>query len=151
LAVMRGLGEQVEPVEARCGWRLALAWPDEPMSTADVYAAYDGLAVPDRPGPSATEILEYLDGPAHLAGPFLVNDLEPAADNVKRSRFDLRTCLRRAGAEAVGMTGSGSAYFAIADSEADARRWADAARVAGAETHVAELLVDGTEQQGKTP
>lgn len=150
LAVMRGRGERVEPVDARCGWRLALAWPNEPMSTAEVYAAYDCLPERDRPGPSATGILDCLDGAARLAKPFLINDLEQAADNVKRSRLDLRACLQEAGAESVGMTGSGSAYFAVADNEVEARRWADAARAAGADAHVAELLVDGNKQQEKT-
>jgi 4-diphosphocytidyl-2C-methyl-D-erythritol kinase len=48
------------------------------------------------------------------------------------------------------MTGSGSAYFAVADNEAEATRWTEAARAAGADTHVARLLVDGNEQQEKT-
>jgi len=151
VAVMRGRGEHIEPVEARSSWRLALAWPREPLSTAEVYVAYDRLPARDGRGPSATEVLGRLGGPARAAGPFLVNDLEQAADNVRSSRLNLRTCLQEAGAEAVGMTGSGSAYFAIADHEAEARRWADAARAAGADSCVAELLVDGIEQQEKTP
>jgi 4-diphosphocytidyl-2-C-methyl-D-erythritol kinase len=152
LAVMRGRGEEIDPVEARCTWHLALAWPEEPLSTAEVYAAYDRLAVEDAPdGPSATAILERLNGPAHAAAPFLVNDLEAAADNVRSSRLDLRACLQEAGADAVAMTGSGSAYFAVADTEGEARQWADAARAAGAGTHVARLLVDANEQQGNTP
>jgi 4-diphosphocytidyl-2-C-methyl-D-erythritol kinase len=152
LAVMRGRGEEIDPVETQCTWHLALAWPEEPLSTAEVYAAYDRLAAEEAlDGPSATAILDRLNGPAHRAAPFLVNDLEAAADNVKSSRLDLRACLQEAGADAVGMTGSGSAYFAVADTEGEARQWADAARAAGAGTHVAQLLVDGGEQQEKTP
>jgi len=151
VVVMRGRGEVIEPVEVRCGWRLALAWPQEPLSTAEVYAAYDRLPARDRPAPAATDILGCLDGPARAAKPFLVNDLEQAADNVRRGRLDLRACLRQAGAQAVGMTGSGSAYFALADGETEARHWADVARVAGADTFVASLLADGSEQQEKTP
>jgi 4-diphosphocytidyl-2C-methyl-D-erythritol kinase len=44
----------------------------------------------------------------------------------------VRALLERAGAAAVGMTGSGSAYFALADTEAEARSLADAVRCAGA-------------------
>jgi 4-diphosphocytidyl-2-C-methyl-D-erythritol kinase len=151
VAVMRGRGEEIEPVEAGCRWHVALAWPAEGLSTAEVYAAYDRSSSGVPEGPSATAILECLDGSAHAAGPFLVNDLERAADNVKRSRLDLRACLEEAGADAVGMTGSGSAYFAVADTEAEATRWTEAARAAGADTHVARLLVDGNEQQENTP
>lgn len=152
LAVMRGRGEDVEPVEGRCPWHLALAWPEEALATAEVYAAYDRLVAGKVPeGPSATAILDRMNGPARAAAPFLVNDLEAAADNVRSSRLDLRACLQEAGADAVAMTGSGSAYFAVADTEGEARQWADAARAAGAETHVARLLVDGNEQQEKTP
>ncbi len=150
VAVMRGRGEEIEPVPARCGWYLVLAWPEEVLSTAEVYAAYDRLPTGDPHRVPATAILDRLDGPANAAAPFLVNDLEAAADNVKRNRLDLRTRLHEAGADAVGMTGSGSAYFAVADTEAEARQWADAARAAGADTHVARLLVDGNEQQGNT-
>jgi len=147
VAIMRGRGEQVEPVRVRSSWRVVLAWPDYPMATAEVYEVYDRLGRETDGGPSATDVLPYLAGSARAAAPFLVNDLECAADNVRGGRLDLRACLREAGAEAVGMTGSGSAYFAAADSEAEARSWADAARAAGAETYIAALLVDGTEQQ----
>ncbi len=150
VAIMRGRGEEVEPVRARSSWRLVLAWPPYPTPTAEVYAAYDRLETETAGGPSATEVLPYLAGPARAAGPFLVNDLERAADNVRGGRLDLRACLREAGAEAVGMTGSGSAYFAAADSQAEARAWADAARAAGAEAYIAALLADGTEQQENT-
>jgi 4-diphosphocytidyl-2-C-methyl-D-erythritol kinase len=151
LAVLRGRGEQVEPVQARCSWRLVLAWPDYGLSTAEVYAAYDRLGPGDAGEPAATAVLDRLDGPAAEAGPFLVNDLTDAADNIRAGRFDVRACLRQAGAEAVGMTGSGSAWFAAADRDDRARQWADAARAAGAQTCIATLLVDGVEQHGRTP
>jgi len=150
MAVLRGRGETIEPVAARCRWYLALAWPEEELATPQVYKAYDRLPAGEDEGPSATDILKRLDGAARDAGPFLVNDLERAADNVKRSRLDLRACLHRAGAEAVGMTGSGSAYFAVADSEGEARQWAETVRAAGAEVHVARLLGGRTKQQGNT-
>jgi len=146
IAVMRGRGERVEPVAADSSWWLVLAWPDYEMPTAGVYAAYDRLGA-STDGVAAAAVLDHLAGPAHEARPFLVNDLEPAADSMRCGRFDVRGCLERAGAAAVGMTGSGSAYFAVADTQAEANRVADAARAAGAETCVATLLADGKDQQ----
>jgi len=149
IAVMRGRGERVEPVAAGSSWWLVLAWPDYEMPTAGVYAAYDRLGASTAAPAAATAVLDHLAGPARKARPFLVNDLEAAADSIRCDRFDVRGCLERAGAAAVGMTGSGSAYFAVADTQAEANRVADAARAAGAETRVATLLADGKDQQEK--
>ena len=141
--VMRGRGECIEPVAARPAWWLALAWPDFGLATVEVYAAYDRLPPAADERPAATEILAHLAGSSREARPFLVNDLEGAAAVVRNGRLDLRGVLERAGAPAVGMTGSGSAYFAAADTEAEARRLAEAARAAGAEAQVVRLLVGG--------
>ena len=135
VAVMRGRGERLSPVEAQPPWWLALAWPGYGNPTADVYAAYDGLPPPARTEggrPGATEILKRLEGPARRAAAFLVNDLEPAARTLRPRAPGVRALLERAGAAAVGMTGSGSAYFALVDTEAEARSLADAVRTAGA-------------------
>jgi len=153
LSVMRGRGERVERVSAGTAWWLVLAWPDYEMPTAEVYAAYDRLGASPDGGPAATDILPRLAGPARGARPFLVNDLEAAADSIRRGRFDVRGCLKRAGATAIGMTGSGSAYFAIADTEVEARRLAEAACAAcaaGAKTYVTTLLADGEQQERPT-
>jgi len=147
MAVMRGRGEDIEPLETRFTWTLVLAWPAYRMPTAEVYAAYDRLGEDGDAKPSATAILEVLGGPVRDAASFLVNDLERAADNMRERRFDVRACLHDAGAQAVGMTGSGSAYFAVADTEAEAQRWADAAGVAGAETYLVALQSEGTDQR----
>ncbi|MBE3071284.1 MAG: 4-(cytidine 5'-diphospho)-2-C-methyl-D-erythritol kinase [Planctomycetes bacterium] len=141
--VMRGRGERVEPAAARSVWWLALAWPDFGLATVEVYAAYDRLPPAADGRPAATEILRYLGGPSREARPYLVNDLERAAAVVRNGRLDLRGVLEQAGAPAVGMTGSGSAYFAAADTEGEARRLAEAARAAGAEAQVVRLLVGG--------
>ena len=132
VAVMRGRGERIEPVDAQPPWWLTLAWPGYGNPTADVYAAYDRLPPPDARRPGATEILKRLEGPARRAAAFLVNDLEPAARTLRPRAPGVRALLERAGAAAVGMTGSGSAYFALVDTEAEARSLADAVRTAGA-------------------
>jgi 4-diphosphocytidyl-2-C-methyl-D-erythritol kinase len=137
VSVVRGRGERIEPVDAQVRWWLALAWPDYGNPTAQVYAAYDRLPPPDGGRPGATEILKCLEGAAGRAAAFLVNDLEPAARALRPDGPDVRAILERAGAAAVGMTGSGSACFGLAETEAEARRLADAARAAGLEAAAA--------------
>ncbi len=140
VAVLRGRGERLEAVRARSPWWLALAWPDYCLATVDVYAALDRLAESVNGRPEATAILEVLEGPASGASALLVNDLEGAARRVRLDGMDLRAVFRQSGAAAVGMTGSGSAYFALADTEGQARRFGDAARAAGAEATVVRPL-----------
>jgi 4-diphosphocytidyl-2-C-methyl-D-erythritol kinase len=147
VAILRGRGERIEPTDARPAWWVALAWPEYGLSTKEVYAAYDALD--DRPeeGPGATGILSRLGGRVGGLGPYLVNDLEAAARSIRLNSIDLRHVLEAAGADAVGMTGSGSAYFALADSAEEARRWRDAARAAGAEAKVVQLLGEAQQQE----
>ncbi len=133
LAVMRGRGERIEPVRAVCRWQVALAWPPYGHPTPEVYAAYDALPAAADARPEATAVVAALGGPAAAAAPYLVNDLETAARTIRYDELDLGETFRRAGAEAVSMTGSGSAWFALAETPAEARRWADAAREAGAD------------------
>ena len=155
VAILRGRGERLEAVQARSPWWLALAWPDYCLATADVYAALDRLAESVNGRPEATAILEALEGPASGAAALLVNDLEGAARRVRPAAsprggldgMDLRAVFRQSGAASVGMTGSGSAYFALADTEGQARRFGDAARAAGAEATVVRPLRDGKPQE----
>ena len=148
VAILRGRGERLEAVQARSPWWLALAWPAYGLATVDVYAALDRLAESVNGRPEATAILEALEGPASGASALLVNDLEGAARRVRPAAsprggldgMDLRAVFRESGAAAVGMTGSGSAYFALADTEGQARRFGDAARAAGADATVVRPL-----------
>jgi 4-diphosphocytidyl-2-C-methyl-D-erythritol kinase len=153
VCIIRGRGEVIEPVLGRPPWRLVLAWPDFGLPTPEVYAAYDRLAAepaadaPEVARPAATKILSHLEMSAREVRAMLVNDLEPAATAVRRGRMDVRAILEAAGAVAVGMTGSGSAYFALADTEAEAWHVAEAARAAGARAEVTGVWEDG---QGKS-
>jgi len=147
VAILRGRGERLETVQARSPWWLALAWPDYGLATAEVYAALDRLEESTNNVPEATAILGALRGPASGAAALLVNDLERAARRVRAEGMDLRAVFRQSGAAAVGMTGSGSAYFALADTEGQARRFRDAARAAGAEATVVRLLQEGKQQE----
>lgn len=147
-SVMRGRGEQIEPVDAEPPWHLVLAWPDFGLPTLDVYKAYDRLPEGANGAPAAaTEILERLDSPAREARLFLVNDLEPAAAVVRGPRTDVRAILQNAGAAATAMTGSGSAYFALADTPDEAERVAQAVRAAGVEAWPATFLANNSRQK----
>jgi 4-diphosphocytidyl-2-C-methyl-D-erythritol kinase len=151
VSVVRGRGEHITPAAARPRWWLTLAWPDYGHSTADVYAAYDRMPCDGDRLPAATEILNHMDGPAAKVAAFLVNDLEPAARSLRSDGPDVRAVLEGAGARAVGMTGSGSAYFAIADTETQAEVLASAARAAGAGAVVVRLLNAGRNPGGNIP
>jgi 4-diphosphocytidyl-2-C-methyl-D-erythritol kinase len=150
LSVMRGRGEQITPVPGRARWWVALAWPDHAQPTPAVYAAYDGLPQADAPRPAATEILHHLEASAAEAGAWLVNDLEPAYCRLRPEGPDLRTIFQAAGAKAVAMTGSGSAYFALADTEDQAWCLANTVRATGAEATVARVMDAGRTQGGDT-
>ena len=59
--------------------------------------------------------------------------------------------LQAAGGRAVGMTGSGSAYFALVDTEVQAEVLANAVRAEGAEAVVAAMLSPARNRGGDTP
>lgn len=58
---------------------------------------------------------------------------------------------RDAGAAAFGMTGSGSAYFALADAEAEAQAMVTAARAVGCEAVLTSMLAGTGLQQETLP
>ncbi len=140
VSVMRGRGEQISPVHGRPRWWLALAWPDHGQPTPEVYAAYDDLPPDGADRPSATAILEHLESPASEAAACLVNDLEPAYCRLRPDGSALRAAFEACGGRAVGMTGSGSAYFALADTEVQAVCLANAVRARGAAAEVVRVL-----------
>ena len=139
-AVLRGRGERLQPADTSPRWWLVLGWPDFGLATAEVYAAYDRLPAPAGHRPAATDVLAHLAGPAALAAPLLVNDLERAAWTVRCSIKGLRRVFAEAGAAAVGMTGSGSACFALADTPNEAHRWARAAQAAKCQAVVVQFI-----------
>jgi 4-diphosphocytidyl-2-C-methyl-D-erythritol kinase len=151
VAVMRGRGERIEPAPGAPRWRVLLAWPDYGLPTPEVYAAYDRLALAAGARTEVTAILRYLDRPAREVGPLLFNDLELAARSVRYNGVDVRKALEAAGAGAFSMTGSGSAYFALADTEAEARGWATAVRAAGGETVLTTMLAGMDPQRESRP
>lgn len=128
-AWVTGIGERIEPLSRWPELALVLANPGVPLSTAEVFRASDA-SIPRR---AATGVSARALAPAQLlrdASPerpealaaLLANDLEPAALRLCPAVARLRDRLLRAGAAAVGMSGSGPTVFGVFRSAAEARR-----------------------------
>jgi len=150
-ALVRGIGERIEPVEGLPPAALLLAHPGSGLATAAVYRAYDeaGVALTPPGAGSTMRALSRLRGrdgcvrwsrsgpgsgpeSAPESGPgaplardalasLLDNDLEPAARRLCPALDGLRERLRASGALAVGMSGSGPSVFGVFEDEAGAR------------------------------
>lgn len=148
-ALVRGIGEQIEPIAGFPALPVVVATPQPPLRTADVFRAWDGppsggsvragLALtPAEPGrrmPSLSALwnggggdrAEEPDPRVSLeASPsdwreLLVNDLEDTAADLQPGVARLRIEIERSGARAVGMSGSGPTIFGLFGSAEEAR------------------------------
>lgn len=127
-AVCRGRGERVERVALTSTLWFVLVCPPMAVSTAEVYGR---LAVPDRPVPIGPTLDAFATGDPRAIGAVLFNRLQPIAEALcpalTRVRDALRACPTLVGSQ---MSGSGSAYFGLADSRGAAEE--AAARLASA-------------------
>jgi 4-diphosphocytidyl-2-C-methyl-D-erythritol kinase len=127
-ALVTGVGERVEPLTRWPALALVLVNPGVPLPTAEVYRAADvllpALTRPDAPSTlrARLEIVGSVasNRPGALAG-LLENDLEPAAVRLCPPVARLRERLRKAGALAVGMSGSGPTLFGVFPGVREAR------------------------------
>lgn len=124
-----GIGERLEPISGAPALPLLLVNPGVPLATAEVFRAFDALspALTSARGGLTIPPLSGADGlsweavaPGALAAR---NDLEPAATRLCPPVARVRERIRKEGARAVGMSGSGPTVFGIFDT-------ADAARAA---------------------
>jgi 4-diphosphocytidyl-2-C-methyl-D-erythritol kinase len=123
-----GTGTTVARVLTRSRTHWVVGIDREPLSTADVYAAFDRLAPP--PAASADPVLQALrTGDADGLARVLRNDLEPAAIALRPALVDRRAAMLDAGALAAMVSGSGPTMLGLARDEAHAR--AIAAEVRG--------------------
>lgn len=119
-ALVTGVGERVEPLERWPALALVLANPGVPLPTAEVYRVVDvlrpRLTPPDAPSTLRARLENFgsvaSNRPDALA-PLLENALEPAAVRLCPPVARLRERLRKAGALAVGMSGSGPTVFGV--------------------------------------
>lgn len=120
-AILRSRGERVEPVRFHWpGWIVLLLPPIE-LSTAEVYRRW----TPGDPEPSAAAALAAVSGGAARMTRELGNMLERPAFAVSPELADLHRQAERLGAEAVHLSGSGSALFALFDEPDPAAAFAD--------------------------
>jgi 4-diphosphocytidyl-2-C-methyl-D-erythritol kinase len=110
-ALVTGAGERVEPLDlARLD--VVLVPSETGLATADVYAEADRVgATRAELDPAGLRELARL-GPAQLA-PRLENDLEPAALSLRPELEDTLEAVRRTGALAARVTGSGPTVFGL--------------------------------------
>jgi 4-diphosphocytidyl-2-C-methyl-D-erythritol kinase len=115
-----GIGERIEPLAGVPSFPVVVVTPAPPLRTAEVFRAYDAetaaltRAEPGRTMPALPDVLDDLRvDDARSGAALLVNDLEPVATRLRPSIGRVRTELRRGGARAVGMSGSGPSVFGI--------------------------------------
>lgn len=130
-ALVRGIGERIEPLAGFPSLAVLVATPAPPLATAAVFQAWDRAhpagAAPDsaaltpvEPGrrmPPLPVLLAETDPSSDrwqtLLASLLVNDLEPAAAALGPAVGRVRADIERAGARAVGMSGSGPTLFGV--------------------------------------
>lgn len=118
LALVGGAGERVEPLPAPAPHALLLLPGEDGLSTADVFAEADRLALGREAGELAALERQLRD--AAVAGPsplayreLLGNDLEPAARSLRPEIGEALEALRAGGAEVALISGSGPTAFGL--------------------------------------
>jgi 4-diphosphocytidyl-2-C-methyl-D-erythritol kinase len=118
-AVVRGIGDEIEPLAGLRPRAVLLVHPGTPLATAEVFGAFDALGAgppsgidPDR-GSRLASAWSADPLPQGRLEPLLANDLEPAAVRLCPPVARLRRSLRAAGAQVVGLSGSGPTLFGV--------------------------------------
>lgn len=119
LAVCRGRGERIEPLPLRRRLPCVVVLPPGGLSTAAVFQRW----TPGRTPQSVRPLVEELAARGgRLSQVRLYNALEAPASELHPGVREVLQRLRNYGLAAVGMSGSGSACFGIAESHRRARR-----------------------------
>ncbi len=113
-----GRGDEVYPLADLPRHWIVLLVPGFGVSTADAYSWYDAERDLSRGG-GAREA-QYVPGPWPSRAAQMINDLEAPIARHHPEIDQMRTALRRAGALAAAMTGSGSTVFGLFQKRADA-------------------------------
>ena len=106
-----GIGERIEPCGPLPALALLLVNPGVPLSTAEVFAAFDALD--PQPGPPLPPDPSQVLGGGDALAALLHNDLECAALRLRPELRRLRRDLVGLGALGVGMSGSGPTLFGV--------------------------------------
>jgi 4-diphosphocytidyl-2-C-methyl-D-erythritol kinase len=113
-----GRGDEIYPLADLPRHWVVLVVPGFGVSTADAYGWYDGERDLAR-GPSAREA-QHVPGPWPSRAAQMINDLEASIARHHPEIDQMKIALRRAGALAAAMTGSGSTVFGLFQKRRDA-------------------------------
>lgn len=120
-ALATGRGTALAQVLARGAFHWVVGQSAQPLSTADVYAAWDRRCRPGEMEPDA--MLQALRNQDPVAmGAALSNDLEPAAFSLRAELEEQKAALLDAGALGAVLSGSGPTLMALAADAMAARR-----------------------------
>jgi 4-diphosphocytidyl-2-C-methyl-D-erythritol kinase len=127
-ALVSGIGERLEALDGLPSLPVLLANPGVALATADVFRTFAAIqpALTKTPPDRRIPPLSGAAGPgwtfAGAAGLSLENDLEPIAVRLCPPIARLQRQIRAAGAQAVGMSGSGATVFGLFESAKAAER-----------------------------
>jgi 4-diphosphocytidyl-2-C-methyl-D-erythritol kinase len=114
-----GRGEEIYPLADLPRHWIILLVPGFGVSTAHAYGWYDADREIDR---GVVREPQYVPGPWPSRAAQMINDLEPPISRRHPEIEQMKAALRRAGALAAAMSGSGSAVFGLFQRRADAER-----------------------------
>jgi 4-diphosphocytidyl-2-C-methyl-D-erythritol kinase len=114
-----GRGEEVYPLADLPRHWIVLLVPGFGVSSADAYRWYDSER--DLPGGTTSREPQYVPGPWPSRAAQMVNDLEAAIARHHPEIDHMKVALRRAGALASSMSGSGSTVFGLFQRRSDAQ------------------------------
>ena len=119
MAMCRGRGEKIQPIDAPAGLPIVIAKPPTGLSTPRVFGHCE---LPVQPHQSELVIEGFRSGSAGRIGGLMLNRLEPAASkllddiSLLEKEFADLPCLGHQ------MSGSGSSYFGVFENQRIARR-----------------------------
>ena len=113
-----GRGDEIYPLADLPRHWIVLLVPGFGVSSGDAYRWYDEERAPGRP--PAHQDAQYVPGPWPSRAAQMINDLEPAIARHHPEIDQMKAALRRAGALAAAMSGSGSAVFGLFQKRGDA-------------------------------
>ena len=127
-ALVSGIGERIQALDGLPSLPVLLANPGVALATADVFRTFAAIRPALTKSPTDRRIRP-LSGAADpgwtfagAAGLSLENDLEPIAVRLCPPIARLQRQIRAAGAQAVGMSGSGATVFGLFESAEAAKR-----------------------------
>ena len=110
-AIVRGIGEVIEPISMRDDCFCLVVKPEEGLSTQDVYSHCDDFE--KEPIHTEEVVLGLADGDFHKIAENRGNDLYPAAKALLPKVETIVNELKAEGFETAAMSGSGSACFGL--------------------------------------